>query len=272
MLFDRFSFREREGNLLAEEPVADLSTAGRSYSFTLDTRQLVLLIAGYCFLCVLVFALGVVVGRATGQPESAPDAAGSLASQSREKATKGGRDTLTGNRIPLVPEAEPKGQSTPGSELALSSNLPETPATSKGDNPSTVAPRTKPSPALEATRSSEPPAAVSKPEDKGEAEPRRHDMTDAKPKGSSPASRVASSQGGDYTIQVGSSRSWEQANDLKGRLSKKGYTAYVQSVDLSDKGTWHRVRVGTYRDKDAAERVASDLRNRESLQAMVTRR
>jgi hypothetical protein len=46
----------------------------------------------------------------------------------------------------------------------------------------------------------------------------------------------------------------------------------VQSVDLNDKGTWHRVRVGNYREKDAAERVASDIRNRESLQAMVTRR
>src|SRR6266511_4086505 len=229
MLFDRFSFREREGNLLAEEPVADLPTAGRSYSFTLDTRQLALLIAGYCFLSVLVFALGVVVGRASGQPESAPTAGGSLASQSREKTTK-------------------------------------------SDSPSTVAPRTKPSPAAEATRSSEPPAAISKPEEKREAEPRRHDTTDAKPKEPPAASRVTATQSGDYTIQVSSFRSWEQASDLKGRLSKRGYTAYVQSVDLNDKGTWHRVRVGTYRDKDAAERVANDLRNRESLQAIVTRR
>lgn len=272
MLFDRFSFREREGNLLAEEPVADLPTAGRSYSFTLDTRQLALLIAGYCFLCVLVFALGMVVGRATGQPESAPDAGGSLASQSREKTTKSGRDTLRSNRIPLVPEAEPKSESTPGPELGLTSTLPETPAMSKGDSPSTVAPRTKLSPAPEATRSSEPPAALSKAEEKREAEPRRHDMTDAKPKEPPPASRVTASQSGDYTIQVSSFRSWEQASDLKGRLSKRGYAAYVQSVDLNDKGTWHRVRIGNYRDKDAAERVANDLRNRESLQAMVTRR
>jgi cell division septation protein DedD len=272
MLFDRFSFREREGNLLAEEPGADLPPAGRSYSFTLDTRQLVLLIAGYCFLCVLVFALGVVVGRAAGQPESPSAAGGSVASQAPEKTTKSGRDTLTSNRIPLVPEPEPKNQSTPGPEPAMSSTPPESPVMSKGDSPAPVTPRTKPSAAPEATRSSESPAAVSKLEDKREAEPRRHDAIDAKPKEPSPPSRVASSQSGDYTIQVGSSRSWEQANDLKGRLSKKGYAAYVQSVDLIDKGMWHRVRIGNYRDKDAAERVANDLRNRESLQAMVTRR
>jgi cell division septation protein DedD len=64
----------------------------------------------------------------------------------------------------------------------------------------------------------------------------------------------------------------EQASDLKGRLSKKGYTAYVQSVDLSDKGTWHRVRVGNYRDKEGAERVASDLRSQESLPATVMKK
>ena len=70
MLFDRFSFRERESGMPEEEPVlADLPSESRSYAFTLDTRQIVFLIAGYCFLCVLVFALGVVVGRATSRPE-----------------------------------------------------------------------------------------------------------------------------------------------------------------------------------------------------------
>ena len=87
-----------------------------------------------------------------------------------------------------------------------------------------------------------------------------------------PAARPVSGQAGDYTVQVSSFRSLDQASDLKGRLSKRGYSAYVQSVDLSERGTWHRVRVGNYRDKDGAERVASDIRSRESLPAIVTRR
>ena len=85
MLFDRFSFRERESGMPEEDPVlADLPSESRSYAFTLDTRQIVFLIAGYCFLCVLVFALGVVVGRATSEPEpvakvaKSEDAAASL--------------------------------------------------------------------------------------------------------------------------------------------------------------------------------------------------
>ena len=109
-------------------------------------------------------------------------------------------------------------------------------------------------------------------EEKREPEPRRPVVT-AEPKPKTPtATRVSLSQGGDYTIQVGSSRSLEQATELKGRLSKKGYVVYVQTVDLSDKGTWHRVRVGNYRDKEGAERVASDIRSRESLPATVMKR
>jgi cell division septation protein DedD len=108
-------------------------------------------------------------------------------------------------------------------------------------------------------------------EDRPEVEPKRVVTADTKAK-TPPAARQVSDQGGEYTVQVSSFRSLDQASDLKGRLSKRGYSAYVQSVDLSDKGTWHRVRVGNYRDKDGAERVASDIRSRESLPAMVTRR
>jgi cell division septation protein DedD len=116
----------------------------------------------------------------------------------------------------------------------------------------------------------EPPAV--KVEDKREPEPHRPVVaTEPKPKAPI-AARASLSQGGDYTVQVGSSRSLEQATELKGRLSKKGYVVYVQTVDLSDKGTWHRVRVGSYRDKEGAERVASDIRSRESLPATVMKK
>jgi cell division protein FtsN len=64
----------------------------------------------------------------------------------------------------------------------------------------------------------------------------------------------------------------DQASELKGRLTRKGYSAYVQSADLNDKGTWYRVRIGAYRDKDGAERIANDLRSRESLPATVMKR
>ena len=275
MLFDRFSFRERESGMPEEEPVlADLPTETRSYAFTLDTRQIVFLIAGYCFLCVLVFALGMVVGRATGSSETVAKAEEATPGSPREQPPQGRPDLTTSGRIPLLPAAEPKKPERQGPEFAFSPTLPEYALTSKSEGLSaTPPPRSRPVPLPEVASSSEPPAVATKVEDKREPEPRRPAGTaaDSKPKAPA-ATRVSLSQGGDYTIQVSSSRSLEQATELKGRLSKKGYTAYVQSVDLNDKGTWHRVRVGNYRDKDGAERVASDLRSRESLPATVMKR
>ena len=275
MLFDRFSFRERESGMPEEEPgLTDLPSESRSYAFSLDTRQIVFLIAGYCFLCVLVFALGVVVGRATGHSEpvaQAPKSDDSVPSLPREQAAKGQLTPSTSNRIPLIPAAEPKKPAVQGPEFAFSPTLPESALTSKSESLSaTTALRPKPASTPEVASLSEPPAV--KVEEKREPEPRRPVVT-AEPKPKTPtATRVSLSQGGDYTIQVGSSRSLEQATDLKGRLSKKGYVVYVQTVDLSDKGTWHRVRVGNYRDKEGAERVATDIRSRESLPATVMKR
>jgi DedD protein len=274
MLFDRFSFRERESSMPEEEPVgADLPTESRSYAFTLDTRQIVFLIAGYCFLCVLVFALGVVVGRATSQPETVAEAEAPAPRLPREQPAKGRPEISTSGRIPLLPAAEPKNQVGQGPELAFSPTPPASDVTSKGESlPATTPLRPKAAPTPEPALSSEPPPGATMAEEKRDPEPRRLAGTpETKPKAPT-ATRVSLGQGGDYTIQVGSSRNLEQASELKGRLSKKGYAAYVQSVDLSDKGTWHRVRVGTYRDKEGAERVANDLRSQESLPATVVKR
>jgi cell division septation protein DedD len=273
MLFDRFSFRERESGMPDEDPVVgDLPTESRGYSFNLDSRQMMFLIAGYCFLCVLVFALGVVVGRATSTPDTVAEAENAVASLPREQAATPRPELSSGGRIPLIPPAEPKSQAAQTPEFAFSPTLPDAPGTKALESAATPAARPRPTPTPEVARDNEPPAVTPKAEEKREVEP-RHLAATTEPKPKAPAAtRVSLNQGGDYTIQVSSFRSVDQASELKGRLSKKGYAAYVQSVDLSDKGMWHRVRIGNYRDKDGAERVASDLRSRESLPATVMKR
>jgi cell division septation protein DedD len=271
MLFDRFSFREREEGMPADEPVADLPTESRGYSFTLDTRQMVFLIAGYCFLCVLVFALGIVVGRAIAEPEAVIDSTGSQASLPSQQSAKPKPEVPAADRIPLVPDRPAQSQTTGSPEFTFSTAPHGTSPTGQEESVKATTPPSKPAIIPEGPSRAEAPAASAKPEDRPEVDPKRLATADTKAK-TPPAARPVSGQGGDYTVQVSSFRSMDQASDLKDRLSKRGYTAYVQSVDLSDKGTWHRVRVGNYRDKDGAERVASDIRNRESLPAMVTRR
>lgn len=275
MLFDRFSFREREGGLPDEEPVADLPTESRGYAFTFNTRQLVLLIAGYAFLCVLVFSLGVVVGRAGNQPEATIDTTGTQAAVTPEAPAKVGRDPRASGRIPLIPEAAPKDETSREPAFTFSP-LPAAPAatqqTEPSESPTAIAQQTPPPIVPEVTRRAEPPSVAPKAEEKRDPETRRPEATSPRPRAIPSSRPVSAAQGGDYTIQVSSFRSLDQASELKGRLSRKGYAAYVQSVDLQERGTWHRVRIGAYRDKDGAERVASDLRLRESLPATVMKR
>jgi cell division septation protein DedD len=272
MLFDRFSFREREGGLPEDESVADLATESRGYSFTFNMRQLVLLIAGYGFLCVLVFSLGVVIGRAGRQPEASIDTGGTHATLSPEPPAQSSPDSRPSGRIPLIPEVAPRPQSSREPAFTFAPLPPEPSTMERREGATPPARQTPPPPALEATRSIEPPAVAVKPEERRDPEPRRLEPVSSKPRETTVSRPVSATPGGNYTIQVSSFRSLDQASELKGRLSRKGYAAYVQSVDLQDKGTWHRVRIGTYRDKDGAERIATDVRSRESLPAAVMKR
>ncbi len=59
-------------------------------------------------------------------------------------------------------------------------------------------------------------------------------------------------------LQVGSFAGAGEADDLKARLALMGYEASIQTVDLPDKGTRHRVRLGPYTAEEAA-RVTTTL-------------
>lgn len=49
-----------------------------------------------------------------------------------------------------------------------------------------------------------------------------------------------------YYLQAGSFQNAEDAESLKAKIAMLGMRAYVQSADLSEKGMWHRVRVGPF--------------------------
>jgi cell division protein FtsN len=50
------------------------------------------------------------------------------------------------------------------------------------------------------------------------------------------------------------------ADNMKARLALMGLEASVQSRDLGEKGVWHRVRVGPYRDVEELNRVRGVLK------------
>jgi cell division protein FtsN len=53
-----------------------------------------------------------------------------------------------------------------------------------------------------------------------------------------------------FVLQVGSFKQFDQADKLKASLALLGITADIQQVSV-DRDTWHRVRVGPFKDRNS---------------------
>jgi DedD protein len=87
---------------------------------------------------------------------------------------------------------------------------------------------------------------------------------------SAPAPAVSAE--GRLVVQAGSFRAAEDARSLRDRLARKDYPAFVQQVDLGDRGIWHRVRIGPYAESAEAQAVAARLKAEERIDAFVANR
>ncbi|OGS85787.1 MAG: hypothetical protein A2061_04130 [Gallionellales bacterium GWA2_59_43] len=61
-------------------------------------------------------------------------------------------------------------------------------------------------------------------------------------------------------LQAGSFASADDAEKLKAKLALLGYVASIQTVTIPDKGVWHRVRLGPYKNADEMNRVRTTLK------------
>lgn len=62
-----------------------------------------------------------------------------------------------------------------------------------------------------------------------------------------------------YLLQVGSFQNPADADNLKARLALLGVEAGVEPINLAEKGTWYRVRVGPYGKVDEINRLRQTL-------------
>lgn len=53
-----------------------------------------------------------------------------------------------------------------------------------------------------------------------------------------------------YFLQAGSFANADDAEKLKARLALQGLEAHIQTATIPDKGVWHRVRLGPYKNTD----------------------
>jgi cell division septation protein DedD len=79
----------------------------------------------------------------------------------------------------------------------------------------------------------------------------------------------ATSAAGAFTLQLGASLSRDDAERQASRLRDKGYAPYIVSAEVPGKGTWYRVRMGSFPTKDAATRYLQDFKRETQAEAFV---
>jgi len=73
-----------------------------------------------------------------------------------------------------------------------------------------------------------------------------------------------------FSLQIASYPEREMADEEVKKMKKRGYAAFVVTSDVPDKGTWYRVRLGSFSSKSAAEKLVNELRAKEGLSPFIT--
>jgi len=248
------------------------------YDLSLDSRQVVSLLIGGIVVLGAVFVLGVLVGKklaGTPHTDRAPDLLTALDHKSdaleraraappltfQEELTKPASAAPAAIRPPAAPTstvsagAHPAAASTSVAAASPAAGAPA-PTASK---PTTVA-RAAAVPVTTTTDS--------KPERKPEPE---SVATRSTPAAARPAPKVpdTTSATGAFTLQLGASPNRDDAERQASRLRDKGYAPYIVTAEVPGKGTWYRVRMGSFPTKDAATRYLQDFKRETQAEAFV---
>lgn len=76
---------------------------------------------------------------------------------------------------------------------------------------------------------------------------------------------------GKFTLQLSSFQDKQEAETFLSSVKAAGYQAYVTEAEVSGKGTFYRVRMGTYRSLDAANDAKADIEKAIKKSASVMR-
>jgi cell division septation protein DedD len=211
------------------------------HEIQLNGKQLVFLFMAGTVVAVVIFLLGVFVGR--GVRAAAPDAT-ALASEPAS------------SQAPAIPPVASSGSNAPATaaeRLEYADRL-------AGDPPKeTLRP---PAPAPDAAAAGQPaPAVTSAPGAAAASRP---------PGGSSAAGVPAEPAGDGFSIQLAALAKRDEAEGIVRRLTGKGYSAYL-IPPASGAPSVYRVRVGKFKDRREAESVSARLQKEEQFKPWIVR-
>jgi cell division septation protein DedD len=249
------------------------------YDLSLDSRQVVSLLIGGIVVLGAVFVLGVLVGKklaGTPRADHAPDLLTALDHKS---------DALERARAaPPLTFQDELTRPTPPAPSVIRPSTPAPAAARPAPAVAAAAPAaSKPAPSAVASTEAKPAAVERKAEPEVKAEPERKPDPPRPAQAESVAARTApaaarpagprvpdaTSAGGAFTLQLGASPNRDDAERQASRLREKGYAPYIVAAEVAGKGTWYRVRMGSFPTKDAATRYLQDFKRETQAEAFV---
>jgi cell division septation protein DedD len=75
--------------------------------------------------------------------------------------------------------------------------------------------------------------------------------------------------GGAFTLQLSAFQNRPEAERFAAKLRDRGYAPFILAAEVPHKGTWYRVRMGSFASKEAASRYLADFKRETQLQAFV---
>jgi cell division septation protein DedD len=75
--------------------------------------------------------------------------------------------------------------------------------------------------------------------------------------------------GGAFTLQISAFQNRPEADRFAAKLRDRGYAPYIVAAEVPNKGTWYRVRMGSFPSKEAASRYLADFKRETQIDAFV---
>ena len=275
---------------------------------SLDNRQIVSLLIAGIIVMGAVFVLGVVVGKklaGNAQTASAPDLLSALDAnaqalqQAREtESPLTFQDELTKKTVaepskpgtvtvaipppapkpkPVEPPkptqadaTEPEPTSAPTDEDYAPTTTAQKPAEPKAAEPKPAAPKAEPKPVETKVAESKPapsPGKVEPAPTPTRTAPQGAGLKDAIERVTQRPTEAV--PGGAFTLQLSAFQNRPEADRFAAKLRDRGYAPFIVSAEVPGKGTWYRVRMGSFASKEAASRYLTDFKRETQLQAFV---
>jgi DedD protein len=242
---------------------------------SLDGRQIFYLFFGGAVIVGIVFVLGVLVGRrveARGHVDRARTTAAADPLAALDRLEGAGemsfRGALTGKeatapvekKIDQLAAEKKKAEPSAKKDEAKSSDVKKDEAKSEAK---------KDEPKKDEAKSSEAKAEkkdTAKPGDKiAEGSSDKADKPIEKPSESVPPKEEKTR----YTLQLSSFQDKVEAEAYLAKVKEQGYQAQITQAEVEGKGTFYRVRMGTYRSLDAATTAKTDFEKASSKSASI---